>query len=456
MSKLSKADKYLQRYSILKERRIFSRSLDGVANTVVIPVLQERDSLFQTLATLAKNPSADLLRTMVICVVNNRRPSLAGSEAIADNQETLAILHGLIKNAVISDSSDIKLKEYCEVIACSGLRLAAIDASSPGLEIADSEGGVGASRKIGMDAALMILTAQGAGQGIISCLDADTLVEKNYLSAIAAFFRDNHCPAATAKYAHQKPASIDLLSAICRYEIFLRAYVIGLSFAASPYAFPSIGSTISCTAESYIAVRGMNRRAVAEDFHFLDKLAKLGNIGLIEGTTVHPSARTSHRVAFGTGRKMLYFLEEGRDEYALYHTDIFIILGEWLAEVAANPDRSADAIMKAAENIHPLLHEYLTIARFPEKWDVMRKNCADPDHLRRQFHVWFDGLKTLKLVHHLDRSLYPPVAMFSGLKQLLQMMKKEIPLLENMPAGVPAPETQFAILAELRTLFPAS
>ena len=86
----------------------------------------------------------------------------------------------------------------------------------------------------------------------------------------------------------------------------------------------------------------------------------------------------------------------------------------------------------------------------------MRKNCADPDHLRRQFHVWFDGLKTLKLVHHLDRSLYPPVAMFSGLKQLLQMMKKEIPLLENMPAGVPAPETQFAILAELRTLFPAS
>ncbi|MBW6485671.1 MAG: hypothetical protein K0B01_05910 [Syntrophobacterales bacterium] len=456
MIKLSKADKYLQKYSILGDRQILVQTREGVENAVVIPALEERDSLFQTLASVAKNPPADLGRTAVICVVNNHRPSLAGGRAVADNQETLAILRCLVKKETVSVSSNINIKDDCEIIAKSGLRLAAIDASSPGREIPESAGGVGAARKIGMDAAVMILTARSRGSGIISCLDADTCVEENYLAAIASFFQKNNCPAATVGYAHQKPEDINLLSAICRYEIFLRAYVIGLSFAASPYAFPAIGSTISCTADSYIAVRGMNRRAVAEDFHFLDKLAKLGRIGLIEGTTVHPSARPSRRVAFGTGRKMLYFLEEGRAEHLIHNPDIFIFIRQWLAEIKSDPDRNAGAIMKAAKNIHPLLHEYLTLAGFPGNWESMRKNCADSEHLLRQFHVWFDGLKTLRLVHHLERSQYPPAAMFPGLKKLVKMMGKEIPHLEKMHAEIPALDVQLSVLEELRALFPAS
>jgi len=456
MSKNLKADKYLQHYSILGKRPIFARSWDEVENTVVIPALQEKNFLFQTLASLAKNPSADLRRTMVICVVNNHRPAIAGNEAFADNQETLSILRGLIDKTIVAKLLKQSIRENCQAILESGLRLAAIDASSPGMELADNYGGVGAARKIGMDAALMILSARNGMRGIISCLDADTLVDENYLPAIARFFCDNHSPAATASYAHQKPADIELFSAICRYETFLRAYVIGLSFAASPYAFPAIGSTISCTAESYLAVRGMNRRAVAEDFHFLDKLAKLGSIGFVEGTTVHPSPRLSRRVAFGTGRKMIYFLEEGGTDCLLYNPEIFIILGTWLHEMVSAPDRSAATIMKAADNIHPCLHEYLTITRFPENWEILRHNCADAAHLRRQFHVWFDGLKTLRLVHHLERSVYPPVAMFSGLKRLLRLMDKEIPLLENISGEVSPIDFQFKILSELRVLFPAS
>jgi len=51
-----------------------------------------------------------------------------------------------------------------------------------------------------------------------------------------------------------------------------------------------------CTVDSYIAVRGMNRREAGEDFYFLNKLAKLGDIGQIHATTVYPSARPSRRV----------------------------------------------------------------------------------------------------------------------------------------------------------------
>jgi hypothetical protein len=112
--------------------------------------------------------------------------------------------------------------------------------------------------------------------------------------------------------------------------------------------------------------------------------------------------------------------------------------------------------MGAAQGIHPLLREYLEISRFPANWQVIRQNCADVDHLRRQFHVWFDGLKTLKLVHHLADSLYPPVDMFFGLRKLVKMMNKKISCLEDMPEKVPNPDIQRAILCELRRLFPAS
>jgi len=454
MHKPSDVDKYLQRYSNLDGRAILSRSLSGVENAVVIPVLQERNSLFKTLASLAKNPPADLRRTVVICVVNNHPPSVAGADAVADNRETMLLLDGLIKRRDgVAASFPGREADY-SVIADSELRLALIDASSPGLEIPERDGGVGSARKMGMDAALKILDVEG--RGIISCLDADTLVEDNYLSTISEFFNHINCPAANAAYAHQIPDDRELLSAICRYEIFLRSYVIGLMYAGSPYAFPSIGSTISCSARSYLAVRGMNRRAVAEDFHFLDKLAKLGPVGFIGETTVHPSARLSRRVAFGTGRKMHYFLEEAKDEYLIHNPDIFRILRAWLDEVKTAPDRSDEAIMAAAEHIHPLLGEYLTDVKFPENWAMIRKNSADVDHLLRQFHAWFDGLKTLRLVHHLERAIFPPADMFCGLKQLLRMMHRQISALAETTGAIPDQQKQYAILLELRDLFRSS
>jgi hypothetical protein len=252
------------------------------------------------------------------------------------------------------------------------------------------------------------------------------------------------------------PVEARLKSAICGYEIFLRAYVIGLSFAGSPYAFHSIGSTMACTAQAYLDVRGMNRRRAAEDFHFLNKLAKLGKIGSIENTTVFPSSRMSARVPFGTGRSMRRFLGGEADEYRLYHSQIFVILRQWLAEMEADPDKDSESILAAAQKIHPVLKGYLTLSRFTIDWPLIRRNCSDAEHLRRQFHVWFDGLKTLRLVHHLSRSVFPPVSISEGLKDLLDRMGQSIPWLARIPSGCPAPDLQFRILEELRSRFPES
>ena len=324
------------------------------------------------------------------------------------------------------------------------------------MEIPDRDGGVGTARKIGMDAALAVLDGRGPGGGVICCLDADTLVMENYLAAVQTHFSMTDDPAAVAGYAHQKPAEPRLLAAICCYEIFLRAYVMGLSFAGSPYAFHAIGSTMSCTAQAYAAVRGMNRRTAAEDFHFLDKLAKLRKVGHIGTTMVFPSSRPSGRVPFGTGQRMLRFMGGGMDEYRLYDSQIFAILREWLAGMEADPDRGTDAILDAARKIHPELKAYLDLSRFATDWPVIRRNCPDAEHLRRQFHVWFDGLKTLRLVHHLSRSAFLPVPIFEGLKGLLNRMGQALPSITGIHAGIPEPDIQFRILEELRARFPES
>ena len=71
------------------------------------------------------------------------------------------------------------------------------------------------------------------------------------------------------------PVDNDETKAIICYEIFLRYYVLGLKFAKSDYAFHTIGSTMLCTPDAYVKVEGMNKRKAAEDFYFLEKLAKI-------------------------------------------------------------------------------------------------------------------------------------------------------------------------------------
>lgn len=457
--KIREREKYLKTCENFPVRSLMSGSNDGIEQAVVIPALAERDSLFRTLAGIAGNPSSELGRTLVICVVNNHRPPLAPSLSIdveiRNNQETLSVLKALVFGHPPDPDLPGGIRQELQRISGSPLRLAVIDASSPGLEIPERDGGVGAARKIGMDAALRIVDARAAGGGVICCLDADTLVEENYLASVRTYFGRTGDPAAVSAYAHQKPDDPELLAAICCYEIFLRAYVIGLSYAGSPYAFHSIGSTMACTSEGYAAVRGMNRRPAAEDFHFLNKLAKIGKVGLISGTTVFPSPRPSNRVPFGTGQRINRFLTGGTEEYRVYDPRIFDILKKWLASMEAAPDRDPETILAGARRIHPELEAYLRVSRFAADWHVIGKNSGDPGQLRRQFQVWFDGLKTLRLVHHLSRSGYPLVPMFDGSTGDVPLAGRPLCPVRS-PGGTPGPEEQFRILTLLRAEFPYS
>jgi hypothetical protein len=255
---------------------------------------------------------------------------------------------------------------------------------------------------------------------LIISLDADTLVQSNYLAAIDDFFIGN-VKTAVVNYQHQEPSTDEEKAAIYCYEIFLRYWILGLKFAKSPYAYHSIGSTMVCSTDAYLEVRGMNKREAGEDFYFLNKLAKLGNVGCIKETCVFPSARASLRVPFGTGKRIQRFLDGGHEEYVLYNPGTFKVLAEWLLLMKETFQSDENEIIKKAGRIDPLLASFLNDCKFGQIWSRIRSNVRGKDNLIRQLSCWFDGFKTLKLINYLSRNSYVPVDMFTALDSLLKM-----------------------------------
>jgi len=404
--------KYLDKKADLQARRLhhnLSAGTNQIDAVVVIPALAEKDHLFRTLDFLARNPADHLARTLVICVINNRRQPLATPDQVRDNQETIAQLEAMLKTA-------------------TPLRLDYIDASSPGCELPD-KAGVGLARKIGLDCGLELLADSGRENGLLVCLDADTRVEPNYLDALRKAFGQPDAWAAVVDYAHEHAEPPEEAAAVTCYELFLRYHVLGLAYAGSPYAFPTIGSTMACMARAYVAVAGMNQRQAGEDFYFLQQLAKTGPVRRIRDTTVHPSPRPSWRVPFGTGQRVGRFLSGGQDEYVLDDPRAYGVLKRWIEAVRQGLDEKAEGLLARAEVVSPPLRVFLEQARFSSVWPGLQKNNPDVEKRLAQFHRWFDGFKTIKMLHYLRDNGYPEVEMFRAIRELIDWSSQRAPAL---------------------------
>jgi hypothetical protein len=346
-------------------------------------------------------------------VVNNPSGPYARLKDVENNKGTLAQL------------ADMRSRS-------PSLRLAYVDASSPGREI-PGKGGVGWARKIGLDWGLSVLADSARESSPLISLDADTRVGKDYLSEIRSFFEKEERWAAIVDYAH--PLDGPEKEAIVSYEMFLRYHELGLAYAGSPYAFPSIGSTIVCTARAYATVLGMNRRQAGEDFYFLQKLAKTGPVQRISSTTVFPSARSSHRVPFGTGRSVMRFLN-GEKESAVYNPECYRVLKQWLHFAPINLDRTPEEVFeKASEMVHPELAVFLKTSHFEEAWENLQSNARTTKTLRAHFHGWFDGFRTLKLIHHLRDNGFPSIDTVAAVETLLGWMEIDRPISETEGDG---------------------
>ena len=393
---------------------------------IVVPAIAERDALPKLIKSLEKNDKLELHNTLLLIVVNN---SLSSSDEVKnDNQKTLAYLK--------------KIK--------SKVNISFVDAASSGKEMDDKDGGVGLARKIGMDLALTKFDYLSINKNIMICTDADCIVDSDYISEISQEFNRNNFEAAVVNFAHDISGRDEETKAIICYEIFLRYYVLGLSFAKSDYAFHTIGSTMLCTPDAYVKVEGMNKRKAAEDFYFLEKLAKIYPIGEIKSTFVHPSKRGSWRVPFGTGRSVDRYLSNSRDEYLLYDPKSFVILKTWLEVFFDNLVPNPSSLIKISNNISPALSDFLSKQDFGNFINKVLLKNNNPNEIEKQKHFWFDAFRTLKLIHYLRDATYPNINMFDAIDELLKIIKIENSI--KRKSEIPDLKTQKEYLNLLRKI----
>jgi len=349
---------------------------------VVIPAAGESRYLPATLNALAQNPAEQLAETLVLVVVNNA--ANAASERKLDNQSTLSVL----RRKTIPGQERLKL--------CW------IDAASPGYEL---RFGVGEARKTGMDSVLPFLDWNRAP--LILCLDADTLVEPNYLTSFReAFDAAPDAAGAVMRFAHQPGKTAEEEAAIRAYENYMEHYVNRMTDAGSPYAYHAMGSAMACRAVAYLRSGGMKPRNAGEDFYFLQSLRKLGPVIPVDTSTVHPSSRPSDRVPFGTGATVRKIT--GGETRPLHHEEIFAML-KTICRTANTADTAM--LLQLPQHLSALLPEpgqdFFADADFVSAWTKIAANTPKTEkHLRHAFHTWFDAFRTMKFIHFCEDN-YP-------------------------------------------------
>lgn len=291
-------------------------------------------------------------------------------------------------------------------LATMGPAVHAIDRASAGQRIPRDQG-VGLARKIGTDTALRLWAEGRVRARLLHQTDADATLPPDYFrvdrfEGAARLWPFRHVPAGDAE--------LDAAHAI--YELSLRYYVAGLAWAGSPYAFHTVGSTLSLDPLAYAQVRGYPRRAAGEDFHLLNKLAKVGTIVRPPGDAppLHLSARHSDRVPFGTGPAVADILRNG-GQRKVYDPRCFAALRAWLRRL----ERAAAAEVWSpgpddplpAELGDPLARAVAALELEPDLVDLVERHRGPS--LRHQLRVRFDGLATLRLIHQLRDHAWPSI-----------------------------------------------
>ncbi len=268
--------------------------------------------------------------------------------------------------------------------------------------------GVGLARKIGADIALTMINNKRVLEPWIFNTDADVRLPGSYFSAVTGkqVNATVRSPAARLYPFTHRPAP-GMVEACTLYEISLYYYVCGLRYAASHYAFTTVGSTIAIHADHYAMVRGFPRRPAGEDFYILNKLAKTGTIDQLTGPLIEISGRLSDRVPFGTGvgiKKILH-LADPMSDCPFYNPEIFQCLKQFLWEL----DRCQDAAdltdhFKNSRSQH-----------WCESVDLFTlidsKRNLNPAVFKKFIVDWMDGFRTLKFIHFLQQHHLEPVSL---------------------------------------------
>ena len=274
-----------------------------------------------------------------------------------------------------------------------------------GIPVKDA--GVGYARKIGMDEAIRLFLAANNPTGIILSLDADCLVQSNYLQTIYdAFHKHPSINTAIIHIEHKMfgDKNPDLYNAGVLYELYLRYYSEMLRFAGYPYPYITIGSGFAVRADAYVKSGGMNKKNAGEDFYFLQKLFALNGIKRINNTTVYPEIRDSGRVVFGTGPALKKIMEEGC--LKTYSMEAFIGLKSFFDTLDDLYAAEEEAINQLIEQYPESIRQFLLVNNFHSKIMEIKKNTSSLKNFRKRFFSWFNAFLIIKFLHYTHPTWY--------------------------------------------------
>lgn len=286
--------------------------------------------------------------------------------------------------------------------------------------------GVGLARKIGLDEAVYRLEQAGHPQGLLSCYDADTKCDKNYLVAIENHFNTQPKLQGCSIYFEHPLKGNDfekeVYQAITEYELHLRYYVHAQRFAGFPFAYQTIGSSMVIRADAYQQQGGMNKRKAGEDFYFLHKFIPLGQFDELRTTRVIPSPRVSERVPFGTGRAVgqLVGSKEGLTTYA---PQSFIDLKMLFNLIPTWFKRKMPLIETDIEQLSPAVQDFLKLIVFTKRLKEIRENTTTQRKFEIRFFRWFNAFMVMKYLHFCRDNFYDNVPVSKAGNWLINVLR---------------------------------
>ena len=267
-----------------------------------------------------------------------------------------------------------------------GNNLHVLDKSSPGLGWQGKNLGVGIARKTIMDA----IANNASDTDIIVSLDADTVFGENYLETVLQRFASNPQAVALANpYYHPLGNDSTLNRAILRYEIYMRYYALNMRLTGSPYCFTPLGSSMAAPVWAYKKINGLTPKKSGEDFYFLQKLSKTGEIMMYNTQTVYPSARLSDRVFFGTGPAMIKGIAGHWAAYPLFNPQFFQQVKETISLFPELFTRPCPTPMDQ------FLQDQF---RCDDIFEALRINHKSPHQFVKACHEKIDGLRILQFL----------------------------------------------------------
>jgi glycosyltransferase involved in cell wall biosynthesis len=293
------------------------------------------------------------------------------------------------------------------------------------VELKKKWAGAGLARKSGMDEAIRRFNLNNKPDGILVSLDADTLVEENYLVEIERWFKQNPDKVgATIAFSHQTEGLQEKhLEGIQLYEKYMAYYKSALNYTGYPYPMFTVGSAFAVKAEAYVKRGGMNRRQAGEDFYFLQNLVQIGPVGEITKTTVHPSARLSDRVPFGTGPVLQKWMKEEEDLAVTYNVQAFVDLKQFFCLKDQLFKITENNFLQLLNDLPTAVKEFLQEDNFWLEIQDLSANCSTLPAFQKRFFQQFNAFKILKYLNFSHGKYYQKAELTA---QIIQLSKSDI------------------------------